>query len=165
MARLRYALLAYAQQGDAPEVILAKLSQLVRIEDTDHFATVVCALLDVERHQLTVANAGHLPPLLVGGSASKYLTSGIGLPVGLSDRAAYEPISVTVPSMATLLAFTDGLIERRAEAIDVSLKRFADAVVVDVDRPVDQLLAALVEDFTRDGIDDDAAILGVRWLT
>lgn len=163
MARLRYAVLAYAQQGDRPDVVLAKLSHLLSLEDSEHFATVLCGVLDVDRHEVVIANAGHLPCLVVGGRTAHFVDASVGMPIGLSNQNVYTPVTAVVPANATLLAFTDGLVERRGEAVDASLERLSDAASVDGNQSLDRLLASLVDEFTRDGIDDDAAILGVRW--
>ena len=69
---------------------------------------------------------------------------------------------MTVPRHATLLAFTDGLVERRGEDIDFGLARLRDtAMAQDLDLP--DLLSHLVSDL-RDGYShDDTAIVGLRW--
>jgi serine phosphatase RsbU (regulator of sigma subunit) len=67
MASLRFAIRAFASQGDSPPVILAKLTRLVDVDHDDHFATVLCAIVDVAAHTLAIANAGHPNPLLLHG--------------------------------------------------------------------------------------------------
>ena len=64
MASLRYAIRAYAAQGDPPEVILSKLSRLINLVRDGHFATVLCGLVNVAERRVTFANAGHPSPLL-----------------------------------------------------------------------------------------------------
>src|SRR4029077_20973839 len=61
---------------------------------------------------------------------------------------------------ATLLAYTDGLIERRREHLDVGLERLRAAALVDL--PVDALVPHVVDTLVDDG-DDDVAVLGLRW--
>ena len=63
MARLHFAIRAYAIQGDPPEEILGKLGRLLSIERDRSFATILCALVDVAGQPITLVNAGH-PPLL-----------------------------------------------------------------------------------------------------
>jgi serine phosphatase RsbU (regulator of sigma subunit) len=127
MASLRYAIHAYAAQNDPPETILAKLSKLLNVVASAQLATVLCAMVDVPAHKVTVASAGHLPPLLIGGGRSEYLDSDVGLPVGVQEDASYVARTVSVPPGATLLAFTDGLVERRGENLDDGLARLRDA--------------------------------------
>jgi hypothetical protein len=59
MASLRYAARAYAVEGHSPALILTKLAALVSVARDEHFATVLCGLLNVADGRVTVANAGH----------------------------------------------------------------------------------------------------------
>lgn len=162
MASLRYAIRAYAAQGDAPELILAKLSHVLSLDRDGHFATILCAAVDVDTHEMTVANAGHLNPLLLADGDSRFLATDVGIPVGVKDDSAYVPVTVHVPPSATLVAFTDGLVERRRESLEVSLDRMRQAAEGG-NGSLDQMLRKLVNDLTPDGSDDDIAVVGVRW--
>ena len=164
MASLRYAIHAYAAQGDAPAVILAKLSRLLDIERDGAFATVLCGTIDTADHRITMASAGHLPPLLIADGAADFVRMQTGLPVGVGPATPYESATMTLPACATVLVYTDGLIERRGEGLDVGLERLRDAAL-GVDGPVEHLLGQLVEALTHAGSDDDTAILGMRWRT
>jgi serine phosphatase RsbU (regulator of sigma subunit) len=163
MASLRYAIRAYAAQGDEPAVILDRLSGLLSVAGDGHFATVVCALVDIERHQMTMANAGHLNPLLIVGDEARYVTTDVGAPVGVSDHPAYRSVTVPIPHGATLVAFTDGLIERRGEDLDVGLERMRQSALAS-DDSLDSMLRRVLHELTPDGSDDDIAVVGVKWL-
>jgi serine phosphatase RsbU (regulator of sigma subunit) len=162
MASLRYAVRAYAAQGDAPETILDKLSHLLSVDREGHFATILCGVVDVDRHQMTFVNAGHLNPLLIAGDDPQFLATDVGVPIGVTDHSPYVPVTVAVPRGATLVAFTDGLVERRRESLDVSLNRMRQAAR-HVDGSLDDSLERLVRDLTPDGSDDDIAVVGVKW--
>jgi serine phosphatase RsbU (regulator of sigma subunit) len=163
MASLRYALRGYAKQGDPPEVILCKLSDLVSLEHDGHFATVLCAELDVPRRKVTMANAGHLPPLVTApGAAPSYVWGDVGMPVGVTSKPRYVPITIDVPPRGVLLAFTDGLVERRGEPLDAGLERLRHAASAR-GRSLEDLMETLVTELCSDGSDDDTAILGVGW--
>jgi hypothetical protein len=69
---------------------------------------------------------------------------------------------VSTPPAATLLAFTDGLVERRGESIDAGLERLQHAATAN-HCELDDLLGKLVDELRHDG-DDDTAIAGLRWL-
>jgi Stage II sporulation protein E (SpoIIE) len=73
-------------------------------------------------------------------------------------------VTCDVPRHATLLAFTDGLVERRGETLDVGLQRVRLASSGD-DGPLDNLLTKVVDDVMTDASRDDTAILGLRWTT
>jgi serine phosphatase RsbU (regulator of sigma subunit) len=165
MARLRFAMLAYAVQGDPPDEVLRKLSSLLHIEDTGHFATAVCGLIRVDRHEVLVANAGHLPLLVLDGASSKYIIEDVGPPIGVTEHPAYRVATIHVPPRATLLGFTDGLIERKGESIDVGLGRLGVLAGSKQHLSLDGMITSVVEELTHEGTDDDAAILGVRWTS
>jgi serine phosphatase RsbU (regulator of sigma subunit) len=163
MAALRFAIQAYAAENDPPDAILNKLSRLVNINRSGQLATILCALVDVEAHRLTVTSAGHLPPLLISEGRGTFIESEVGVPIGVRSGATYASTSVDTPPAATLLAFTDGLVERRGESIDAGLARLQRAASAN-HAELDDLLSRLVEDVRRDGGDDDTAIAALRWL-
>ncbi|HEX4281440.1 MAG TPA: PP2C family protein-serine/threonine phosphatase [Solirubrobacteraceae bacterium] len=161
MASLRYAIHAYAAQNDPPEIILTKLSKLVSVGSSGQLATILCALVDVEAHTLTVTSAGHLPPLLISDGTGTFIKGAVGVPIGVKTSATYTSTAVSTPPAATLLAFTDGLVERRGESIDAGLERLQHAATAN-HSDLDGLLSRLLE--LRHDSDDDTAIAGLRWL-
>lgn len=162
MASLRYAIHAYAAQNDPPATILTKLSKLVDVGATGQLATILCALIDVEAHELSVTSAGHLPPLLISDGKGTFINGAVGVPIGVNAGATYTSTAVSTPRAATLLAFTDGLVERRGESIDAGLERLQHAATAN-HCGLDDLLSRLLEELRHDG-DDDTAIAGLRWL-
>ena len=162
MASLRHAIRAYAVQGGGPAVILAKLGELIGQPEEGYFATVLCGSLDVDRHLLTVASAGHFAPLVVEGGTAHYVDLDVGPPIGVRPRQEAPEVTVTVPPGATVVAFTDGLVERRGEHLDVGLDRLAHAAAGHRGS-IDDLLGRLLVDLAPAGSDDDIAILGVQW--
>jgi hypothetical protein len=163
MAALRFAIQAYAAQNDPPDAILTKLSQLVNVNRTGQLATILCALVDVEAHKLTVTSAGHLPPLLISNGTGTFVESEVGVPIGVRSGARYNSTSIDTPPAATLLAFTDGLVERRGESIDAGLARLRRAAMGN-HVELDELLGRLLDDLRLEGGDDDTAIAALRWL-
>jgi serine phosphatase RsbU (regulator of sigma subunit) len=124
---------------------------------------VLCGHIDVKRHLLTVACAGHFAPLVKDQHGTRYVDVTIGPPIGVLPRATPVETTITLSPGASVLAFTDGLVERRGEHLDVGLTRLKEAVMAS-DGDVDDLLGQLVAELAPDGSDDDIAILGVRWL-
>ncbi len=164
MASLRYAIHAYAAQNDPPETILAKLSRLLNVKVSGQMATVLCALIDVRGRLITLASAGHLPPLVISDDDGRYLECNVGLPVGVERDAVYTSSTTKVPARSTLLAFTDGLVERRGESLDVGLDRLRLRAAAGVDREqLQDLLSRLVADLRNGPTEDDTAIVGVKW--
>ncbi|MDQ1383186.1 MAG: hypothetical protein QOG65_565 [Actinomycetota bacterium] len=159
MAALRYAIRAYAADGDSPDAILVKLSKLIDVGD-GHFATVLCGLVDVVERRITFANAGHPNPLLITGSTAELTATKVGVPVGVAGDT-YETVTVSVPPGGVLMAYTDGLFERRGESPDVGLARLRDASIGY--HSLSELLDGVLHTLTPDGGHDDTAILAVTW--
>ncbi len=164
MASLRFAIHAYAAQNDPATTILSKLSGLLNVASSGQLATVLCALIDVDAHELTVTSAGHLPPLLINGDDAEYVESEVGLPIGVQDHASYASKTVSVSSGATLIAFTDGLVERRGENLDQGLARLRAAAGHN-HASLEELLDRLLEELRSGSAQDDTAIVGVRWTS
>jgi serine phosphatase RsbU (regulator of sigma subunit) len=164
MALLRYAIHAYAAQHDDPAEILTKLSNLVSLADGGQLATILCALVDVGRRQISVTSAGHLPPLLLRNGAGHFVESEVGLPIGVEAGASYTSTTVSAPPEATLVAFTDGLIEHRGEDLDQSLARLRQTAT-GRHVPLSELLRTLVTELQSGAAADDIAIVGLRWTS
>jgi hypothetical protein len=162
MARLHFAIRAYAVQGDSPTEILRKLGQLLNLEHDESFATILCGTVDVADHTITLVNAGHPPLLLLNGKTAEFVRTTVFPPVGIDAATTYHATDLVVPPGATIVAFTDGLIERRGETIDTGLERLR---VSAAERPLalDDLLTKILTESTKAEYDDDTAILAVRW--
>ena len=162
MAELRYAVRAYAMQGDPPDVILTKVSRLISVGRDGHFATAVCGTLDLAARSLTLANAGHPEPLVVADGSARFVTTKIGPPLGVRYAGSYVASTLPIPLNGTLLAYTDGLIERREESLDVGLERLRNAAL-DITGSIDDMLTRVLAQAIPSGSADDTAILGLRW--
>jgi serine phosphatase RsbU (regulator of sigma subunit) len=167
MGFLSHAIRAYAPQGGGPAVILEKLGALVGQADDGHFSTVLCGQIDVHGHVLTLASAGHFAPLVIDGTGAHFAAVAAGPPVGVLPRGTPVETRFAVSPGATLVAFTDGLVERRGESLDIGLARLAEVASNGTDGPggVDSLVGRLLAELTPEGSDDDVAILGVQWQT
>jgi serine phosphatase RsbU (regulator of sigma subunit) len=166
MALLRHAALAYAAQDCKPASVLRELSAFTHNRDKrEFFATVLCALIDAEAHRLSVASAGHLAPLLLEKAGGGYVDVQNGPAIGVTGNGAgYGESTTTLPARGTLVAFTDGLVERRGEVIDVGLARLGD-LAAKQQLPLDQLIGKLARDLVSDNHHDDTAIVGIRWTS
>lgn len=162
MAALHFAIRAYAAQGDDPPAILAKLSDLIDVGRDGHFATVLLGHVDVPSRTLTVANAGHLPPLVVSAEGAAFVDTATGAPIGVSTEVSYTTVTVQVPEGASVLAFTDGLVERRGEMLDTGLERLR---LVTAGRGDDcRSLLDAAGSLASEGSGDDVAMLALRWI-
>jgi serine phosphatase RsbU (regulator of sigma subunit) len=165
MAALRFAIRAFVSEGHPPAAILDSLCGMLDVADDHHFATVVCGIADPARHEVVIANAGHPPPLCVTPDSAGFLDTPVGVPIGVPSKKAYRAGTITVPSGGTLLIYTDGLIERRGENLDEGLERLRSVALSAATLPVGGMLDTVVSELAHAGLDDDTAIMGVRWLS
>jgi serine phosphatase RsbU (regulator of sigma subunit)/anti-sigma regulatory factor (Ser/Thr protein kinase) len=164
MGRLRSAFQAYAYDFGSPAEVSRRL---VRHVGPDEMATTVVLAVDPYTREVTYASAGHLPPVVVDlASAETTLLEAAGGPplgaVALADLSV-EEATVALPAKAALIAYTDGLIERRTESIDrgIDLVRsvMGATTTLDADAVAGRVLA---EAAARDGGEDDVALLVLR---
>jgi serine phosphatase RsbU (regulator of sigma subunit) len=128
-----------------------------------HFATLLVGLGELDTGRVSIANAGHLDALLLVDGSANYVHTEVGAALGLAQDASYRATTVQLEPGAALLLFTDGLVERRGENLDVGLARLR-TVAADSSRPLDELVDHLLGEMIGDGVEDDVAILGFRWL-
>lgn len=152
MGELRHALRAYASEGHPPNVLLSLLDGLLVQHRPGWTATLCIVLVEPGTGRIHIANAGHLPPLLMpSDGAARYLHDhGPLLGLGLSHPT---PTTHHISPGARLLMVTDGLIEIPGAHIDRSLQELSDAVV---QGPQDSqtLCDTLLETFAGRQIDD-----------
>jgi serine phosphatase RsbU (regulator of sigma subunit) len=161
MASVRHAALAYAAQDCRPASVLTNLAAFVNRSAHDYFATVLCVLIDIDSYVVTGASAGHPPPLVIDHDQGAFVDLALGPPIGAPHDSQYPETTISAPSGATLVAFTDGLIERRGETLAVGLTRLRETATTEP-RSLEGLMENLVRELAFDGR-DDTAILGVRW--
>ncbi len=79
----------------------------------DIFVTGVYLTLDIKTHELTIANAGHLPPLVRRRSDGvvQRIDGGAGTAIGIFDDAEYDQVNLSLEPGDTLVLCTDGVIE------------------------------------------------------
>jgi Stage II sporulation protein E (SpoIIE) len=161
MGRVRYTLRAYLLEGHPPNVALEMCSRQVDIVADGHFATVLVGRGDLVTRQVEMASAGHLEPLVLCGADARFVPMTVGPPLGVVPTA-YAATTIEMAPGSTLLGFTDGLVERRDEDLSAGLQRLARAALP-TGRPVDDIVTGLLSIMTRDGADDDIAILAFTW--
>jgi serine phosphatase RsbU (regulator of sigma subunit) len=162
MASLRHAAPAYAAQDYSPAAVLSKLSDFVNSTAHDYFATMLCALIDVPAHRLTLSSAGHIAPLILDGEQARFVEFEVNVPIGVRRVSPYGEATISVNPDTTLIAFTDGLVERRGEILDTGLARLRNAAGAQ-GLALSELLRALARELSSDDHHDDTAIVGVRW--
>ena len=160
MAQYRNALRVYLLQGDPPATAIEKLHGLSDLL-TDPFATVLVGALRPDG-ELHLATAGHFPPFVLRGGAAAPVPMGAELPLGGLPARPGE-VSARIAPGDTVVLFTDGLVERRGESIDVGLEELRVAIEAAADFETGAMADALLEAMTRRGpFHDDIALLVVR---
>jgi serine phosphatase RsbU (regulator of sigma subunit) len=159
MAAVRYSANAIATQDGSPAELLQRVNRLDSVRG--QFVTMVCALVDLRTGTVEIALAGHPPPLVLGHDEPRFLAAPIGPPVGFLGSAEYRSATTTLAPGATLLAFTDGLYERRGEDIDTGLERLR-ATAGQWDGLLDGLLDHLYDELVGERSRDDVAMLAIR---
>jgi serine phosphatase RsbU (regulator of sigma subunit)/anti-sigma regulatory factor (Ser/Thr protein kinase) len=162
MSSLRHAIRAYAVQGDDPGTVVRKLDELVDVERDECFATVLCASLDVPRHRVTFASAGHLPPLLVDAEGARLVAMPVNKPAGVAGVEKQRSATLSVLPGTALVFFTDGLVERRERGVDEGLEALRRAVPTP-DVAIGSMLTEILDQLVPRGSDDDLALLGLKW--
>jgi serine phosphatase RsbU (regulator of sigma subunit) len=162
MVAARNALRGLAATGAGPADLLRHLNYAACHLTEGIAGTVVCGRYDPETRVLHWARAGHLPPVLVRDGAAEMLPLPEGVLLGLDPDAEYEEATLPMRGGDTLLLFTDGLIERRADSISDALREFTAAAVPadpDVSAHADRILNHATAD-----TGDDACLVAVRIL-
>ncbi|MFI8461846.1 SpoIIE family protein phosphatase [Kitasatospora sp. NPDC085464] len=164
MSHYRSALRDIAGMDLPPHRILRQLDTVISADDSARPATCLLALADPGRGRWTLSSAGHLPPALISpGRPTELLHLPSGPPLG-TGLGGYEQTTHPLTPDETLLLYTDGLVERRGEDIDVSLDRLAALrlpATGDLDDLLDAVLHALVPP-PAPAAEDDIAILAAR---
>ncbi|MGH9126543.1 MAG: ATP-binding SpoIIE family protein phosphatase, partial [Acidimicrobiales bacterium] len=161
MGQLRSAVRAYARLDLQPAQVLKLLDPVVEDFGEDHIVTCVYAVYDPTSTTLHYANAGHLPPLLrhPDGSVSR-LSRASAPPLG-SGNSQFEEQLVRIGEGATVVLYTDGLIERRGSNLENGIDDLARRLRT-VSGDLAAQPAALVNGLRPDGPDDDIAVLMAR---
>ena len=168
MGQLRSAVRALAGAGFTPGEVVRHLDQFVEHVVPARYATLVVAEVAPGDGSVTLAAAGHLPPVVIGPDGEPELfMDGRSPPLGFSAEG--HPRSegrFTLPPGAGFLICTDGLVERRTETIDAGLDRLLTTVREAGDVSAGALVRALPERLLEgDVIPDDVCLLAYRRLS
>ncbi|KUN04887.1 phosphatase [Streptomyces yokosukanensis] len=154
--------LRYIASADLPpHRVLRQMDEISSKEAELRPATCLLARVDPGRHQVTLASAGHLPPVLIArdGEATM-LPVPVGPPLG-TGFGGYESATHPLAAGETLVLFTDGLVERRGEDIDRSLARLS-AVRFPVSGGLEDVLDTILGRLDARHAEDDVAALAAR---
>ncbi|WP_409236258.1 SpoIIE family protein phosphatase [Streptomyces sp. PA5.6] len=162
MVEIRHALRAYCIEDPDPRTLAGRLDSMLQRYHPEVTATLCLALVDPATGRTRVANAGHIPPLVVtdDGTAGYLTAKGPLLGLGL-DRP--PPTETVLRPTDRLLMVTDGLIETRGTDLAESmehLRTVAAGAPLGVTALCDTLLDCLGHNR-----EDDIALLAMRLRT
>ncbi|MBM9505904.1 SpoIIE family protein phosphatase [Streptomyces sp. KK5PA1] len=162
MGQFRTAVITMAALDLPPAQLLRHLDNLAHRLGTEHLATCVYAVYDPIARTLTLANAGHIPPVLAGYDGhSELLQIPGGAPIGVGG-VPFETVEIPVPDGSWLVLCTDGLVEVRGQGIDAGLAALCANVIEPQQTPEDvcaQILSRVHSEDRR----DDVALLVARF--
>jgi serine phosphatase RsbU (regulator of sigma subunit)/PAS domain-containing protein len=162
MGQFRTSVITMAALDLPPAQLLRHLDNLAQRLGTDHLATCVYAVYDPIQRTLTLANAGHIPPVLAGHDGrGELLQIPGGAPIGVGG-VPFETVEIPAPDGSWLVLCTDGLVEVRGQGIDAGLAALCAHVIEPQQTPEDvcgQILAQVHSEDRR----DDVALLVARF--
>jgi sigma-B regulation protein RsbU (phosphoserine phosphatase) len=163
MGRIRSALRAYALICGDPAQVLTMLDRKVHHFEAGNLTTALYAMISPDRTSITISLAGHLPPVLsVPGEPAEMPELRVDPPLGIGrPSATRHNTTIDLVPGAVVVCYTDGLVERRGQIIDVGLHRLLATVHPDPAETVCRkvMVGADVEQPT-----DDVAVLTIRRL-
>jgi PAS domain S-box-containing protein len=172
MGQLRGLLRGIATYSDAgPVEVLRGLDASMATLQARTLATAAVARFEQTPDELVRgvtrmrwANAGHLPPLVINpdGSVAELAAWRGDLLLGVDPVARRRESVVTLDRGATVLLYTDGLIERRDADLDAGMVRLRDAVMELSDLPLQEMLDELLDRLVHGRPEDDVALVAVR---
>ncbi|MFK0069127.1 SpoIIE family protein phosphatase [Streptomyces sp. NPDC091046] len=172
MGRLRASLRAYAvMEGEDPVAVLSDLELLLRLTEPARSATALFGYCEPALRRITLAGAGHSPPLLIGQRRTEFVETSVSAPLGM--LACWEAPSVELQAEPgeTVLLYTDGLLHRTGDPADRAFARL-HAAAAGVPRAARQDPDAVVEHVLRTVLpggkaeadsEEDVALLAVRF--
>lgn len=164
MAQIRAAVRAYVALDPDPREVLRRLDTMFAAYDIPQLVTLVYVVADPRDGGLTIGSAGHLPPLRARSDGTvDVIEVPPSLPLGVEPTERVAVGCVLEPG-ETVLLYTDGLVERRGEDIDVGLTRLAQEATALASGALSTALAALLLATRDEDRDDDATAVAVRRL-
>ncbi|QES49930.1 serine/threonine protein phosphatase [Streptomyces venezuelae] len=170
MGQLRTTAQTLAQLDLPPGEVLHHLDEQAQRLGSDRMATCLYAVYDPVSHRITIANAGHPPPVLLHlGGRAEVLRVPPGAPIGVGG-VDFEAVELDAPAGATLLLYTDGLVESRLRDVWTGIEQLRERLAataqltgLDHPPPLEALCDDVLDMLGPGDRDDDIALLAARF--
>ena len=170
MGQLRTTAQTLAGLDLPPQEVLHHLDEQAQRLGTDRMATCLYAVYDPVAHRITIANAGHPPPVLLHlGGRAEVLRVPPGAPIGVGG-VDFEAVELDAPAGATLLLYTDGLVESRLRDVWTGIEQLRERLAAtaaltgpDHPPPLEPLCDEVLDMLGPGDRDDDIALLAARF--
>ena len=165
MGQLRSAAQAVLLRASGPAEALTDLDTFASRIPAAMCTSVFCAIIDLATATVTYSSAGHPPPILVSPDGDwSLLAQAQALPLAvLPDDARRRQASAPLPAGATLMLYTDGLVERRRRALDDGIRAAAEMLTAHRGQHPDTLADQITSEMMPlAGFEDDVAVLIYR---
>lgn len=162
MGELRHAFAALISRTDSLAAIVENLDHFAQNVEGARLSTLVAASYEPSTGNLELISAGHMPPMVrrADGIVTQ-LPSG-GPPLGLGEDIQRSTIKTSLADGESLWLYTDGLVERRGESVDVGFSRLRTAIEQLVTIDGDAALREVYEALGRPAADDVAVVVLMR---
>nr|WP_299349644.1 fused response regulator/phosphatase [uncultured Shimia sp.] len=95
-----------------PHEVIANLNQIIMEEmETEHYFTILLAVVDLQTGRIEMAQAGHPHPVIQRADGRIEQDGPGGLPVGLIEGAEFTPFEIQLEPGDRLLVLSDGVTE------------------------------------------------------
>ncbi|MGX1274122.1 PAS domain-containing protein [Streptomyces phaeoluteigriseus] len=164
MGQVRIGVHAHATLGTPPDRVLAETNRLLTDLGPDLFTSCLYARLDFAGRRITLASAGHPPPLLrLPGEAARPLVMPPGPLLGIAPDAEFPVTEIPLVPGSMLAFYTDGLIETPGVDLEDSMNQLAEELGRADDRDLDALVDTLLRTSGTAGQrTDDVALLVIQ---
>jgi serine phosphatase RsbU (regulator of sigma subunit)/anti-sigma regulatory factor (Ser/Thr protein kinase) len=160
MSSIRHGLRVLALQQSQPDVMLSVIDEALARDYPDAVASAVAGVLDPLAQTLTYAIAGHPSPLLRSPDGEVVALRGAGVPLGVRSGVKPNVQTVALPVGATLVFYTDGLIESEKD-LEEGERRLHSALANGVVRDTPHPAEAIKRHVLARGANDDVAVLTI----
>jgi anti-sigma regulatory factor (Ser/Thr protein kinase)/putative methionine-R-sulfoxide reductase with GAF domain len=162
MGQLRTALHAYALAGHGPGQTLQLVDHFAVSLEEEVMASAALAVLNPQKGVVTLASAGHLPPILVSADGqARVVEVPVAPPLGAFGFKSCPEQELALGPGEIMLLYTDGLIERRGISLWSSIDTLV-ASITGVHNPEDACLMVMDRLVPQRGPADDVAVIAVQ---